>query len=142
MQLEYTNEPAIGVPGQIARGSDFNDIWTGVQLQDGIAGVGLITFAGVWAPADTQTTTLNGVPVVATMIAGDDTVAEARDRALAALNANANMTRQAIFAAVSTDQIRVTMREVSEGSGIYYPLGLSSAESTAGSGTAVASTTF
>lgn len=141
MQLNYDIEPAIGLPGQIARASEFRDIVTGVIAEEGEAEVADVVFAGVWAPADTATVNVMGIPVVATLIAGDDTITEARDRALLALAASAPANAVATFAAVSTNTIRVTGKEIGSGTGQYFDINVSSSEVTAGSGTAVTTTT-
>lgn len=140
MQLTYSTDPPKGVAGQIARASEFYDIVTGVVPDVGRPEIADVVFAGVWAAADTQTTTVMGIPIVTTLVGGDDTIAEARNRALATVQANANFNVVASAAAVGTDTLRITGKQISD-SGTYYDLNVGSSEVTAGSGTAVATTT-
>lgn len=143
VQQTFTDRRAAFYAGQISRS------WlgflhrSGVNAQAGRPRIDDIVFAGVWASGDTQTTTIGGNEVEATLQAGDDTVAEAAARALAALNANATVGELASFAlhttSVENDTVRVTSLEVSPGSGVYHNSPVSSAEDTAGNGTAAAS---
>lgn len=90
-----------------------------------------ITFAGVWAPADTATAVVGGTTVTAILVAGDDTPEEAAERlklaieATVAANAKVTITRVgALLTATSKDATAHT---------------LTSSEATASTGTAAAS---
>lgn len=140
MQLDYTADPAIGVPGQIARASHFCDIVTGVVPEEGQPEIADIVFAGTWAANDDVATTVMGISIPTTNIVGATPTA-ARNEHLATLQANANFNVVASAVAVGTDTIRITGKEIGDGSGRYYDLGVTAGETTAGDGTAVATTT-
>lgn len=139
-QLSYSADPAIGVPGQIARGSDFREIVTGVIAEEGQPEIADIVFAGTWAPNDDVASTVMGIPANTTNIVGATPTA-ARNEHLATMLANVNVQAVAVVTSVGTDTIRVTGREIGDGTGRYYDLGVTAGETTAGDGTAVATTT-
>lgn len=140
MQLDYTTDPAPLVPGQIARASDFQDIVTGVVATDGQPEIADIVFAGTWAPNDDVASTVLGIPANTTNIVGATPTA-ARNEHLVTMLANADVQAVATCVAVGSDTIRVTSREIGEGSGQYFDLHVTAGETTAGDGTAVATTT-
>lgn len=90
-----------------------------------------VTFAGVWAAGDTATITVDGVAVVATLIAGEDTVAEAAERAKLAIEADA-----VTAAKVTVTRAGAVLTIASKTATAYT---LAAAEATVGTGTAVAS---
>jgi hypothetical protein len=142
MQTTYTADKARLIPGAIATGDLYGGKnHTRVNAQIGQAKVFDIVFAGVWAAADTQTTTLGGVPVVSTMQAGEDTVTEARDRVRTTLLGNANITRDYEVTAVSTDTLRITGKPRTPGGSDFVDYSAASIETTAGSGTATGTVT-
>ncbi len=98
------------------------------------ANVGTVTFAGVWAPADTATITIDGTAVEATMIAGDDTAAEAAERAKLALEADATVASKVT---ISRDGAVLTITAKTVAAASAYSL--AAAELTAGTGTAARS---
>jgi hypothetical protein len=138
-QLSYTTDPEVGVAGQIARGSDFRDIVTGVAAEEGQPEITDIVFAGTWAPNDDVACTIMGISVPTTNIVGATPTA-ARNEHLATLLANADVQAVAICEAISTDTLRITSREIGE-TGRYFNLHPTAGETTAGDGTAVATTT-
>lgn len=138
-QLSYTADPEVGVAGQIARGSDFRDIVTGVVSEEGQPEITDIVFAGTWAANDDVATTIMGISAPTTNIVGATPTA-ARDEHLVTLLANADVQAVAICEAISTDTIRITSRQIGE-TGRYYNLHPTAGETTAGNGTAVATTT-
>lgn len=139
MLTTFRREPAKWIRGQLCY-AEFppTDIQTRVAPALARAKIVDYTFAGTWAPADTATVTLQGIPTVGTLQAGDDTITEARDRVLAALQAATALTPLFSFAAQSTNAIRVTGKELVSGSGQYLDYSAAAAESTAGNGTMTA----
>lgn len=94
---------------------------------------GTVTFAGVWAAADTATITVDGTAVVATMIAGDDTPEEAAERAKLALEANATVAGKVTITRAGAI---LTIASKTVAAATAYTL--VAAEVTAGTGTAAA----
>lgn len=135
MILNYDEEPAIGLEGQLALGfAGRQDVQTGVNAQTGRAKIAEIVFTGTWAAADSLVTTLAGVPVTTTLAAGEDTITEARDAHLADLQANANITRDYILTTDGTDAILVEGRERGTDTGAYVDFTATSVATTAGDG--------
>lgn len=98
------------------------------------ANTGTVTFAGDWAAADTATITVDGTAVVATMIAGDDTAAEAAERAKLALEGNTTVAGKVT---ISRDGAVLTITAKTVSATSAYTL--VAAEVTAGTGTATRS---
>jgi hypothetical protein len=134
-QLTYTEEKDRWIPGQLTRASDARRIMTRVNAQVGQPQIVDTVFALTWAPNDDITSTIAGIAVATTNIVGA-TPEAARNEHLATLQANAAVAEFGSFAAVSTDTIRFTSKEVVEGSGKYYDVEYSVVEATAGDGTA------
>jgi hypothetical protein len=140
-QLDYTEEKVALVKGQISRSAAFRHLTTGVIPTTGRPKIVTFTFAGTWAAGDTETITLDGVPSLTTLAAGEDSIEEARDAVLSDLLLVAQFSRDYTFAAVSTDAIRVTGKERVEGSGEYVDYTATESETTAGDGAVTQATT-
>lgn len=136
MQSDF-GEGARMVAGQLTR-AEFVRAMTGVQVDDGHAQIINLVFALTWAAADDVTWTINGTEQQTVAAAGEDTPEEVRDAHLEDLVANTTIAEYASFAAVGTDTIRMTTKEIAEGTGRYFQVAQSVAYTTAGNGTAVA----
>lgn len=84
-QTVYRENPDIGIAGQVSSELYNATIRTGIA-PGGPAGPEVdMDYVDGFAAADTLTFTLEEIPIVATLVTGDDTIEEARDRQLAAL---------------------------------------------------------